>query len=378
MKKIKNWTKWIFWFTFAVAVIAVYKTLDNFSDITMWISRLVGVIFPFLAGTLLAYVLYIPSRNIEKLLLKTKIFKRKARAISIFIVYILAFLIVVFAINIIFPAISKSIMDLASNLPGYYERAIEYIKNAPEDSILKSESILKVMSDLQKIDITKLLNVETITDYINKAVGIASGIFSFFVTIIISIYILLERTEILKFIRKLNRAIFKRSTCKRLDNYFDKANTIFFKYISSQILDGVIIGIIMAIALSIMKVKYAVLLGFMIGLFNIIPYFGAVISIVVAVIITIFTGGISKAIWMAIVAIILQQIDANIINPKIVRGALKISPILIIFAVTVGGAYFGFAGMFLAVPVIAVIKLIVLDFIDNKIEIKNNIKDLEV
>ena len=134
----------------------------------------------------------------------------------------------------------------------------------------------------------------------------------------------------------------------------------------------------MSITFSIMKIKYAVLLGFMIGLFNIIPYFGAIISIIAATIITIFTGGFSKAIWMVIIATILQQIDANIINPKIVKDALKVSPILVIFAVTVGGAYFGFIGMFLAVPVIAVIKLIVLDFIDSKTQMKNNVKDLEV
>lgn len=376
MKKIKNWTKWIYWFTFAVAVIIIYKTLDNFNDISIWFSKLITVILPFLCGALLAYILYIPCRSVEKILNTNKVLKKKARPIAVFIVYLLLLLVIIFVINTLIPAISDSIKDLASNLPGYYTRVMDYIKNAPPDSFLKHESVLKIIEEIQKIDITKILNIQTITDYINKAVGIASGIFSIFVTIIISVYILLERKEILKFIRKFNQAIFKKSTCEKLDNYFEKINNIFLKYISSQILDGIIIGIIMSIALSIMKVKYAILLGFMIGLFNIIPYFGAIISIVIAAIITIFTGGLPKAIWMAIVATILQQIDANIINPKIVRNALKLSPILIIFAVTVGGAYFGVAGMFLAVPVIAVIKLFVLDFIENRT--KNKIKNAEI
>ena len=119
----------------------------------------------------------------------------------------------------------------------------------------------------------------------------------------------------------------------------------------------------MSIALSIMGVEYAILLGFMIGLFNLIPYFGAIIAVILTAIITIFTGGISQAIWVVIVLVVLQQIDANVINPKIVGDALDISRILIIFAVTVGGAYFGVLGMFLGVPMICVIRMFFDDFV---------------
>ena len=97
-----------------------------------------------------------------------------------------------------------------------------------------------------------------------------------------------------------------------------------------------------------------------------IPYFGAIIATAIAAIITLITGGLSQAIWMLIVVIILQQIDANIINPKIVGKSLKMSPLLVIFAVTVGGAFFGVLGMFLAVPIIAIIKLLVEDYIDYR------------
>ena len=85
-----------------------------------------------------------------------------------------------------------------------------------------------------------------------------------------------------------------------------------------------------------------------------------------SIIITIFTGGFAKALWMGIIIIILQQIDANIINPKIVGNSLKISPLLVILAVTLGGAYFGTIGMFLAVPVAALIKILIMDFIEYR------------
>ena len=204
--------------------------------------------------------------------------------------------------------------------------------------------------------------------YIETAVGIANGIFDMFVTIAISIYILLERTSIVNYFRKLSQAMFSKNTYSRLDRYFINGNKIFFKYVSSQVLDAIIVSVIMTIALTIMKADYALLLGVMIGLFNLIPFFGAIVAVALAGLITLFTGGLSQAIWVIVVLIILQQIDANIINPKIVGDALEISKILIIFSVTVAGAYFGVLGMFLGVPVATVIKMMIDDYIENNRE----------
>ena len=111
-------------------------------------------------------------------------------------------------------------------------------------------------------------------------------------------------------------------------------------------------------------------------LFNLIPYFGAIIAVAISVILTILTGGLSKAIEMTIVVIILQQIDANFINPKIVGESLEISPLLVIFSVTIGGAYFGILGMFLAVPVAAVIKLLITDLVDYKYKKREELNKL--
>ena len=104
-----------------------------------------------------------------------------------------------------------------------------------------------------------------------------------------------------------------------------------------------------------------------------IPYIGAIVAVGISILITFITGGFGHALVMAIVVIILQQIDANIINPKIIGTSLSVSPLLVIFAITVGGAYFGILGMFLGVPIAVVIKTILNDFIDNR----NKIKDEE-
>lgn len=365
IKKFKGETKWFYWFTLLVAIVIVYKILDNFTGIGEWVAELIKVIKPFLMAILLAYLLYIPARKIEALYRKNKVLSKKARGLSIATTYILAILIIALLIKILVPMLSDSIGELASNLPGYYDSAIKYIEELPEDNILKTEAVQNAIKKLQQIDIAKLLDLDNLAMYLEKVIGIANGIFSAFVTIVVSIYILLERAEILKFVKRLNRSIFTEKKCQAIDRYFEKGNDIFFKYISGQIIDAIVVAIIMSVALTIMKVKYAVLLGFLIGVFNLIPYFGAIIAVIVVCVITIFTGGFVQAIWVAVVLIIIQQIDANIINPKILRDALEISKILIIFAVTVGGAYFGVLGMFLGVPAIAVIKMMLDDYIER-------------
>lgn len=363
--KSKKGTKGVYWFSFVIIAIVIYKILDNFTGISLWIAEFIKVIKPFLMAILFAYLLYIPCSKIEKVYLKNKFLKKRARGLAILTTYLLVILIAMILVNTIFPIIFESIKDLAGQLPGYYQDVINYINNVPENNIINQEMIQNVISKLQQIDITELLSFDAIAIYIEKVVGIASGIFNIFVTIIVSIYILLERTSIVNFIRRLNSALFDEKRCKIINGYFEKGNQIFFKYIASQVLDAIIVGIIMSIALTIMKIKYAVLLGFIIGLFNLIPYFGAIIAVILAGVITIFTGGISQAILVVIILIILQQIDANIINPKLIKDALEISRILIILATTIGGAYFGVLGMFLGVPVISVIKMIIDDYISR-------------
>lgn len=368
----KKFSKWMYYFLLAVAIIIVYKFFDNFTAIGETIGNFFGVIKPFFAGALLAYLLYIPASRIEKKLTKSKrkFLKHKSRGLSVLITYILAILVIILLVNVILPVVLESVMELVNNFQWYWNTAIEKLNALPEDSILKSqqaEDVIKNVGEaIQNIDLKQYINTEKITGYVKSALGVASGIFNVFVSIVVSVYILLQRNQIINFFEKLTMAIFDKKTCDKIEKYIDSTNKIFFKFISSQLIDAIIVGILVTIAMSIIGVKYSVLLGFMIGLFNIIPYFGAIIAVAISILITVITGGISKALIMAIVVIILQQIDSNIINPKIIGNSLEISPLLVIFAVTVGGAYFGVLGMFLAVPVVAVLKIVVNDWIEFK------------
>lgn len=368
-EKKKGLTKWLYWFTLGLAIILVYKLLDNFTQIGDWFKGLFNVLMPFIMGLLIAYLFYIPCRNVERLYLKVKkpkIIAKRARGLSIITIYIIAILIITIALNFVIPNIASSISDFINNFSGYYNSTMESINQLPEDSIFKSEVVLNLAQSIQEIDLKQYLNMETLAEYAKGAINLVNSIFDIFVSFIVSIYLLAGRRNILNFCKRLSSAIFKKDTYKIIGKYFNKSNEVFFSFIGGQVLDALVVGILTSIAMSIIGVKYSVLLGFMIGLFNLIPYFGAIVAVIIAIIVTIFTGGIGQAILMAIIVIILQQIDANIINPKIIGNSLSISPLLVIFAVTIGGAYFGVLGMFLAVPVFTVIKILIEEYVDYK------------
>ena len=371
MEEIKQgWKKRISWLLIALTVVIVYKMLDNFSNVTEWFGTFFRILKPFLAGLLISYILFMPCKKIEGALEKSKLkfIKKRARGLSVIATYIIFILIIIIIINCIFPVLKESVVELVSNIPGYYETLVSKYKELPEDSVLKNDIIKDKMTELSNIDMKQFLSInnEKIIEYVKNIINIFSGIFDVFVSIIVSVYILLQRTTIMRFLRRFARAMFKKNTYEAVNKYFTKANEVFFTFISSQLLDAVIVGILTTVAMLIIKVKYAPLIGFTIGLFNMIPYIGAIVAVGIGILITFITGGFGKAIAMALVVIILQQIDANIINPKIIGVSLEVSPLLVIFSVTVGGAYFGIMGMFLGVPIAVVIKTILNDWIENK------------
>lgn len=378
MEEIKqSWKKKISWLLIAITVVIVYKVLDNFSNVQNWFMTFFRILQPFFVGLLISYILFVPCRKIENCYerSKLKLISKRSRGLSVITTYLMFILIIVIIINCIIPVLKDSVIELVGNVPNYYEILINKFNELPEDSILKSDVIKDKIAEFQSIDIKQFLsaNNEKIVEYAKNIINVFMGIFDVFVSIVVSIYILLQRSVIVKSLRRFIRAVFKKDTYEALDKYFTKANEVFFTFISSQLLDAVIVGILTTVAMMILKVKYAPLLGFIIGLFNMIPYIGAIVAVGLGIFITFITGGLGKAVAMAIVVIILQQIDANIINPKIIGSSLEVSPLLVIFSITVGGAYFGIIGMFLAVPIAVVAKTILSDYIDNK----NKIRDEE-
>ena len=368
----REWKKWLFYFSLGTILIIIFKTIDSVSAIYNGFANLLNIIMPFVMAVLLAYMLFLPGKKIEKKKKKSKIkfLSNHKRALSVFIVYLIFLLIIFMVFTFLIPSASESLKDLVGNIPKYLTILNDSLNNIKDDSIIGQLGIKEYIQNISNVNITdqfaKWISFDNAGIYIKNIVGGASLIFDVFVTFIVSVYVLVERDSIKKFLMDISYAMFDDKWYEVCIKYSRRLNSIFYGFISGQVVDAFIVGVISVIAMSIMNVKYAVLLGTLIGVFNIIPYFGAIFGILFAIVITIFTGGFKSAAILAIVIVVLQQIDANIINPRIIGNNLHISPILVIFSVTVGGAYFGPLGMFLGVPILAIIKEIVLDFINYK------------
>lgn len=368
MKKFDKYRSWIIAFVFSVAVIAVYKTFDNFYKVAEFIEVLVKSLSPFVIGFIIAYILNIPADKINNLCLKSKyaFIKKRSKGISILGVYIITALIFYIVISAIAPALYRNFVDLYNNIPRYINEALSTIEKFQKQygftlfEINEANIINTFNTFLDKIDIAEF------GKYAKGVVNITSGVINVLIGIIVSVYMLIEKEKIKTSIKRAAKVLLKEEKAGRLIENARKINNIFSKYLFCLLLAATIMAVLATIVLSILRVKYAIILGIMIGVFNLIPYFGAIIAGCMAVLITLLTGGFFKALWAAIFLIILQQIDGNYTSPKIMGEVLDASPLLIILAVTVGGGLFGVGGMIISVPIVITVKMAISEFIDEK------------
>jgi predicted PurR-regulated permease PerM len=238
--------------------------------------------------------------------------------------------------------IAKIVADIKNRMDNKY---IEYIT----DYILQAgESFRNILNNLLNYLYNMLMSLIT---------NIGSSTFTVFISFIISIYMLSEKDDLLARSRRFIHAYFSDKKAKDILDVFEKANKIFKSFLGGKLLDSAIVGIMFVIAFALAKVPYAPLMGTLTGFFNIIPYFGPLIGSVPVIIVSFFVNP-TKALTALIIIIIIQQIDANILEPKIVGENVGVSPFWIITSVTVGGNLFGIPGLILGVPVVVLLKTV--------------------
>ena len=369
MKKANfEWIKWIPVCLIAILLMVIYKTLDNMAQITSAIGSFFRVISPLLYGVLFAYFLFLPHRKIEQLFAKSKVrfFAGKARGFSTITIFLLLVLVIIFLISVIVPILITSVIDLARSIPTYLNYILGYLDDVEEDSIWYALNLAEMIRENTGSFLNQYVNLASIEQMARGIISLAGELFSLLLGLIVSLYLLLERERIVAFFGKLITVVFKNEkVSSRIKKYLNQVNSVLFTFIASKGLDSVINLICVTSILLIFKVPYAFLLGLIAGLFNFIPYLGSLVAVIFISLITLITGGVGNALKVVIPLLVFQQLDGNYIEPRIMKSSLKISPILVIIAVVVGGAYFGIVGMFLAVPTVAIIKQIMIEYVDN-------------
>ena len=239
-EKIMGTKKWIFWVSIGIVLIIVYKFFDNFSGIGKWLANLFGILAPFLVAILIAYVLYKPCSKIEKKL-KKRI--KHSRGISILIVYLLLTLFLFLVLKFIIPVVINSIIDLVNNIQSYYNSITTNEIGEEWAPFIKDNIIKPLVQYIQALDFKYLITPNKMLEYISSAIGVVKTLFSFFIAIICSVYILAERESIVGAIDKFAKASMSEKGYTKFNRYFKSGNVIFFGFISSQFIDAIVIRI---------------------------------------------------------------------------------------------------------------------------------------
>ena len=335
--------------------------LSNLGYVTKNLGSYMGLIAPILYGFAIAYVLnpmlkFYENTVAGKLLKKSK--PKTKRSWSILMTYLTAFIIVGIMFWIVIPEVGDSITNLANKTLIFVNNIDTHIANL--ESIIPFNDIPQDITNKITMYITEALMgiYDVITSaaphIVNATVKFSKGIFNFIFGIIIAIYLLAGKEQFIAQIKKMCYSLIKKEKVDFLIELTHEGNDIFSGFISGKILDSFIIGIICFVGMTILNIPSAMLVSLLVGITNVIPYFGPFIGAIPSVLIILMDSP-SKALVFVIFVLVLQQFDGNILGPKILGQSTGLSPFWVIFAILFFGGTMKVLGMFIGVPLFAVI-----------------------
>ena len=347
---------------FFIGVI-LYKNFDHIITFTKTnITIISGVLTPFIIGFLIAYILNKPMTFLQN---KFKL----NRGISVAIIYGILLACLVFIWLYVVPIIQKNITDLYSFMPhniNEIENLINSILSTFKISTKNPESTLQIKEFITNSIIPTMTSIagvlsQTLLELIGLVVTYTVNIF---LGIVISIYFLISKEKTIQIVNDLCECLFGKFylKAKEFGKILDKN---IGSYIIAKFIDSLIYGTFCTIILVLLKSHYPVFVGIIIGITNMIPFFGPIIGTVVAVFINLFFS-FNKALWVLLVMVVVQQLESAILEPHFVGKQVGVPPVLTILAVTLAGNYTGFIGMMLSVPIMGVIIIYVNRYMANK------------
>ena len=367
MERKNSVKRWLWTFSLVTAAILVYKLYDNFGEAVGLIGKMIGILSPFVGGFVLAFFMHGPSNLLEKqfLKLKGKLWSKLARPLALFISYVALLSLLALVIYLIIPAVVDSITGLIEALPDYYASLMATVDKLVEPGGVLED--LRLQDRLQDVydslvgALTELVTTENIVTAIKGVGNVASAIIKVVIAVIVSLYMLGGREHLIRALKNFLSLFIKPKTLHTLGDYTHRTGTIFYKYFFGTFLDSLCVGVVVSVGLLIFRVPYAILLGMGLGLLNMIPYFGAIAGSIVIALVTLLTNGFYTALGVTVYTIVVQQIDANIIQPRVVGDSVGLRPIYVLLSITLFGGLFGFWGIFLAPPLMAIIQMLVRD-----------------
>lgn len=348
--------------------------LINLSNILGFLGNFISMIKPFIIGLGIAFTTNLLVKLYEGKLIplidKNNILSKYKRSLSI-ILSILTLLILFWALLVfVLPQFADSIKILLDSIPEYMKSLEEFVAPYVSSTEILStlwENLVSAWKDV--LQFAGQFLGQSITGIINTTFTITSSIFTLIISFVIAIYMLISKEQLILGLKKVIYAIFSKKIAKKIMYVGEISNITFSKFIGGQCIEAVIVGILCFIGMLLFKMPYPMLISVIIGATNIIPVFGPFIGTIPSTFILLMIDP-SKALAFIIFIVVLQQLESNLIYPRVVGGSIGLSAIWVLFAITVGGGFFRLIGMLLGVPTIAVIYRLVKDSIDDRLEKK--------
>lgn len=345
-------------------------------DITLsFLDKLKNLLLPFAYGFSIAYLLNPLCNWCEKtvfaFLNKKKPRKKLTRALAIVVTYLIALLLIVGTIMFIIPQVVSNIQLISTNIPGYYENILSYIRdNIAKLGVPESEIITRIEAFYTYLQSLFSQSSDLITKVLPYVYGVTvsftTTLLNIVVGLILSIYVLIAKERIFAQCKKLLFAVVKPQLADRLIEITRSSNKIFSGFITGKIIDSLILGAICFIGMSILRFPFALLVSVIVAISNIIPYFGPIIGAIPSILLVLLVNPM-QGIGFAIFLLILQQFDGNILEPKILGDSTGLSPLWVVFAVLVGGGLFGILGMFVGIPLFSVLYSLVKEYLNARL-----------
>jgi predicted PurR-regulated permease PerM len=354
------------YFTLAVAVIVFFRIMSSLDVIVGAIGAFFKMLSPFIWGAVIAYLLSIPCDGMESLFDRIRLgfIRRHKKAFSVALVYVAFVLLVYFTLRLLLPRIYSSILDFVSYFPTYYRQLEGFIESINENELFPFTLDLNAFfASLTFDNIMSEWKFENILSSLGAIFSGATYLFHGILMFISSVYFLFEAESIRRFTMRVLEAFVPAKPRGILMKYAKNVNMYFKKYIYCLIIDCTALAAVTTLEFTILGSRYALFLGLLLGVMNIIPYFGSIIASVVACVVIWLTQGFALGGISAIMLLITQQLDANVLQPRLFGGSMSISPLLVIISVTVGNAVAGMTGMIIAIPIATVFKNILDDVI---------------
>lgn len=355
--------------------IIFYFVASQMGSFSEKIGIAVGIMYPFIIGFAIAYLLnfildFYEIKMLGNVQWFNKLRSTQKRSIGLLLTYSTAIGIGYLFMHFIVPQLIDSIMGFVNDVPQYVDNITKLFDDLMSERNVSPEYVALIQEQMNKyIQFVMDFAKEIIPIVGNMVKTIASSIWNIVLGVIISVYLLLDKENFFAINRKIVCALFSKKVTNRIFELTYRSNETFGKFLSGKIIDSAIIGVLCFVVFSLFKMPYTLLISVIIGVTNIIPFFGPFIGAIPSFIIILFVSP-TKALVFLLLVFVIQQIDGNIIGPKILGDSIGISAFWILFSILVAGKFLGIVGMIIGVPLFAIIYSIIKEEIEYKLKNK--------